>query len=61
MLGDDAAESKAWQILPGLWFDEKVIDKTPQDFSVGWCMRISLAGALFIEPSVLLLDEPANH
>ncbi len=48
-------ESRASQILFGLGFDQKTIKKKTKDMSGGWRMRISLARALFVKPSLLLL------
>lgn len=50
-IGADSAEAKARRILYGLGFDLEMQTKPTKMFSGGWRMRISLARALFIEPS----------
>lgn len=58
----DRAKARAAAILDGLGFTEHAMSqKTVNEFSGGWRMRISLAAALFLEPKLLLLDEPSNH
>lgn len=62
-IGSDYIKSKnrARKILVGLEFDISSQSRPVSDFSGGWKMRLSLAKALFITPTILLLDEPSNH
>lgn len=61
MLNSDGAESRIAQILNGLGFQNDDLTRPVSDFSGGWRMRLSLAGALFQQSDILLLDEPTNH
>ncbi|CDK29703.1 unnamed protein product [Kuraishia capsulata CBS 1993] len=54
-------ESRAAVILTGLGFNSKTIKKMTKDMSGGWRMRVALAKALFVKPTLLLLDDPTAH
>lgn len=54
-------EPRASELLDGLGFPPAMKEKATKDMSGGWRMRVSLAQALFAQPSILLLDEPTNH
>ncbi|ODQ68178.1 hypothetical protein NADFUDRAFT_44807 [Nadsonia fulvescens var. elongata DSM 6958] len=54
-------ESRASLILVGLGFNKKTILKKTKDMSGGWKMRVALAKALFVKPTLLLLDDPTAH
>ncbi|AMD22429.1 HGR090Wp [Eremothecium sinecaudum] len=54
-------ETRAAIILIGLGFNPKTINKKTKDMSGGWKMRVALAKALFVKPTLLLLDDPTAH
>lgn len=51
----------AIKILCGLGFDSDQLQKSVCEFSGGQRMKISMAKALFMVPTILILDEPSNH
>jgi ATP-binding cassette subfamily F protein 3 len=54
-------KSKIERVLMGLGFAVADLERSTNEFSGGWQMRIALAKLLLQEPSILLLDEPTNH
>jgi ATP-binding cassette, subfamily F, member 2 len=53
--------TRASLILTGLGFNKKTINKKTKDMSGGWRMRVALGKALFVKPTLLLLDDPTAH
>ncbi|QKX61019.1 uncharacterized protein TRUGW13939_08165 [Talaromyces rugulosus] len=53
--------TRASLILTGLGFNKTTILKKTKDMSGGWRMRVALGKALFVKPSLLLLDDPTAH
>ncbi len=60
-IGAASAPSRAAAILNGLGFDNEKQSRPCGEFSGGWRMRVALAGTLFSDPDLLILDEPSNH
>jgi ATP-binding cassette subfamily F protein 2 len=53
--------TRASLILTGLGFNKVTINKKTKDMSGGWRMRVALGRALFVKPTLLLLDDPTAH
>jgi len=56
-----SGEARAASILNGLGFDRDAQLRACSEFSGGWRMRVALAGVLFAQPEILMLDEPTNY
>ena len=56
-----SAEARAASILSCLGFSSIAQDRPCHEFSGGWRMRVALAGVLFAQPDILMLDEPTNY
>ncbi|MBK8197170.1 MAG: ABC-F family ATP-binding cassette domain-containing protein [Acidobacteria bacterium] len=56
-----SAEARAAEVLMGLGFQHADLSRATREFSGGWRMRAAIAGALFAQPDLLLLDEPSNY
>ena len=56
-----SGEARASEILTGMGFTQTDLKRPAMEFSGGWRMRAAIAGVLFAEPDLLLLDEPSNY
>jgi ATP-binding cassette subfamily F protein 3 len=56
-----ALEAQVGSVLTGLGFRKEDWNRSSEEFSGGWQMRIAMAKLLLQKPNLLLLDEPTNH
>ena len=61
MAGGYEMEHRAAEVLEGLGFSTKDLQRPYNNFSGGWRMRVLLAKLMLQQPDILMLDEPTNH
>lgn len=59
--GEEYETWKVEKILFGLGFSEKDMERSPNEFSGGYQIRMNLAKLLVSSPDLLMLDEPNNY
>lgn len=60
-MGGYAAESKMEEVLDGMGLSNRSIESSTEKMSSGQRVRLMIAQALFVEPDLLVLDDPASH
>jgi ATP-binding cassette subfamily F protein 3 len=61
MAGGYEMEHRTAEVLEGLGFSTKDLQRPYNEFSGGWRMRVLLAKLMLQQPDILMLDEPTNH
>jgi len=59
--GEEYETWRVEKVLSGLGFSEEDMERSPQEFSGGYQIRMNLAKLLVSEPDMLMLDEPNNY
>ncbi len=61
ILDGNSVDAELEKVLLGLGFEKEDFNRSMNEFSGGWQMRVELAKILLSKPDVILLDEPTNH